>query len=235
MTATIETLSWVSQIPAPVSLTMRDYDHAIPLHRVDADTAIERRRDEDRRIRAVKGRVRLVDSNSEWVDTTIERLAHAVDAGLIADSHEILSPSGFSTKARYRKIDDPIEVAFKRGWIAERHFMAGAKFFGCVHAAIRQPRLISSMEPSVDGSKTSNSMSDRRLVAQNELRRALRALPQKYRDPFFSWTIASLSGDVSVMSLGSYFSRARRADNVNETGKRKLLEILTVLAKHYGY
>jgi hypothetical protein len=169
------------------------------------------------------------------MDATDERLSHAERAGLDAVSHEIRTPSGFATGARYRKIDGPIDVALKRGWIRERHYLAGSKFFECLHAVTRQPRLTGPLQASVDGSRSTAAVSDYRMRAQDELRAALLALPIRYRDPFFSWAAMSLYEDISVKSLGGFFSKAKRADNVTKTGKRRLLEILNILAKHYGF
>ena len=172
---------------------------------------------------------------TEWFDATPERLARAASFDLIADAHDILSPNGFSTGMRYRKIDSPIEVALKRGWIVERQYMAGVKFMETLNSAIRLPRLIGKLEASVDGTRNMAAISDHRLSAQASVRGALAVLPPRYRDPFFNWMFAVLSEDISVASFGAYFSRAQRRDKALEVGKRKLVIVLNHLAKHYGF
>lgn len=227
---------WINELEEPRSLTMHGSMWVIPLHRVDDDEIADRKRREIARIAAVKGTVRSLKVRaSEWIDATPERLQRALASGLDVGEHEILSPNGFSTGVKYRRIDSPVQVALNRGWIRERHYMAGTKFFETMNAAIRHPKVTSTTEAVVDGSRGRDVHSDYRIKAQSSLRDALKALPLKYRDPFFDWAFRGLSEDISVTTLGAYFSKAQHAPALIRMGKVRLVEILNILAKHYGF
>ena len=171
-----------------------------------------------------------------WIDATPERISRALSAGLDARETDILSPSGQKTGVRYRQIDNPVETALSRGWIRERHYAAGMKFFETMNAGIKHPRVIAQLDGVVvDGTRGNDSISDHRAKAQAALGRAVAALPPKMRDPFFSWAFRGLSEDISVAGFGAYFSRAQNLRDVTEVGKRKLLICLGALAKHYGF
>ena len=194
-----------------------------------------RKATEQNRISAVKTRGKQATEKGAWIDATPERLGHAADNGISISSNHILSTNGFRTGVKYRKIDSPIEVALKKKWIGLRQYRAGQKFEECIYAAGVHPRLIGKLEASVDGSRATSAMSDNRLKAQDSLRAALNAIPEKLRSPFFDWMSAGMSQDISVASFGAYFSTAKRQDKILAVGKRKLSEVLSILAKHYGF
>ena len=227
---------WLASLEQPRSLTMHGYLYHIPLHRVGGEEAARRKHAETERLAAALGKDRQkTDHGASWVDATIHRLAKAAEAGLLTEAADILSPNGFATGDKRRRLIGPVESARRLGWINERHYVAGTKFFETMNAAIKHPRVIAVLDGVVvDGGRTSGNLSDYRAKAQSSLKRALLALPQKYRDPFFSWAFRSLGEDISVMILGAYFSRAANPRDVNEVGKRKLKLILNGLAKHYG-
>lgn len=223
--------NWIDKLEPPRSLTMHP-DRPDPLQLVDRETLHERKQAEIDRIEAVRPNGLRVKA-SDWLDATPERIRQALASGLDAGENDILSPNGFSTGFKYRRIENPIRTALNRGWIRERHYMAGMKFFDDLNASVIHPRVTAQME-RVDNSAPGNA-SDFRLQAQTNLRRAIKALPLPYRDPFFDWAFRSLSEDIFMKDLGRHFSQAIRDDNIAATGKRKLIDILNILAKHYGF
>lgn len=224
--------AWADTLEQPVSLTMRDYLYQIPLHLVAPSIVNARIEGEWSRISAVKRRGRQPSSSPDWVDATPERLAQAADHDLDVDTSDLPSPSGFATGVKYRKIDSPFDIALKREWIRERHYMAGAKFWKVLHGAGASSRLIADLNRNGTGS--SGSPSDYRMHCQDELNRALAALPPKYRDKFFDWAYRGLSEDVSVASLGAAFSRSKHLSSQLRMAKIILAEVLEILAKSWG-
>jgi len=222
----------VKERPNPYSATMQGYAYIIPLHRVDAEELERRIQSEVERIDAVRGRGGQREVG-DWIDATPERLGHIADRGLDAGTVNLLTPSGFPTGVKFRKIDTPIEQAMRRKWIRERHYMAGTRFLHYLYNAKLEPRLVANLEKAVDGSR-SNSVSDYRLHCQEQVNRALRATDARYRDPFFTWAYACLSQDVSVGDLGTMFSKAKHLPSQLRMGKKVLWNVLEDFAKHWG-
>lgn len=213
----------------PKSLT----DSSVPFHRVSDGELQMRRRSAEEAQRRAKGEIPTPDT--EWEDTTPLRLLRASEKGVITDAVDILSANGFKTGQKRRRIDDPIMVALKRGWIRERHYMAGIKFFETMNGAIKHPRVVATLDGVVvDGTRSEGDISEKRARAQSALKGALLALQPKYRDPFFDWMIYALYQDVSVADLGARFSKAKHIPQQMKAGKAALLEVLESLAKHYG-
>lgn len=168
-----------------------------------------------------------------WADTTTQRISHAARAGLTTAQHEIMSPNGFATGVKYRKIDSPIDVALNYGWIDERMHAAGMRFMHLLHSAKLEPRMIANLEKSVDGSRTGN-ISDHRVHCMQQVSHSIRALPPRIRPAWIDWTYDALHKDVGIAHLGCYFSRAKHLPSQLAAGKKVLREVLLTLAKQYG-
>lgn len=221
------TSDWLASLAQPKSLT----DATISYRRVDDETLVERKADEIRRIAKIKAPDLPISES--WIDTTPERIARAEEAGLLTPVSDILSPNGFQTGVKYRKIDSPIDVAQKKHWISDRHWAAGEKFMIYLYGAHMEPRMIANLQAPVDG-KSTPSTSNYRSECRSEINQALLCLPQKLRDPWLTWCGAILWKNIGVADLGAYFSRAKHPPALLRMGKIKLAEILELLAKHYG-
>lgn len=191
---------------------------------------------EDLKIQEVKNfGLEMLEGGGSENDATPERLAHARANDAMLENINIKDPSGFETKVSYRKIDSPIESALRKKWIHPREYMAGIKFTESLYASYVQSPMTGKLEFSVDGSRVTTNVSDRKLAAQESIKRAMQSIDDHYREPFFSWVSRSLHQDVSLYHFGLNFSKARRKDRVVNTAKRHLSKVLDSLAVHYGF
>jgi hypothetical protein len=168
-----------------------------------------------------------------WIDATVERLRHTEAAHLTAPLGEIMSPSGFPTGVKYRKIDSPIDHALYRHWISEREWMAGEKFMANLYGSKLESRLIANLDSPVDGRRT-DMISDYRIKCRQTLNQSLQSLPQKARSPWLDWTSQSMVRDTGIADLGAYFSSAKTYGKLLAKGKKELEKILDQLARHWG-
>ncbi len=219
--------------PNPYSLTMNGCLYIIPLHRVSDHELGKRHQSELDRIDAVKRRGHADQAPSDWIDATPERLGHIRDNGLDAVTVDLLTPSGFRTGVKFRKIDSPIEQALRRRWIRECHYIAGTRFMNCLFNARLEPRMVARLEKAVDGSRTGDT-SEHRMYCQEQVNKALRATDARYRDPFFTWAYDALSKDVGVMHLGQLFSKAKHPPSQLRMGKKVLWNVLEDFSRYWG-
>ena len=165
---------------------------------------------------------------------TQERINQANMSDVDYVSVDILTPSGQPTGVKVRRFKDPLEKARDLRWISEDQFQAGQRFLSVLYGAQLEPRLISTMEKSVDGSRSSN-ISEHRETCRKQVFMALAAIRnEKYRLPFLTWTSSMLSRDVGIADFGGAFSKSLYKGAQRAKGKVVLGEILSDLAKHFG-
>jgi hypothetical protein len=173
----------------------------------------------------------------EWTDTTPQRLLHVIGAGLAADEEEIYLPSGLPSGVKRRRIEGPLEYALRHRWITPEQKLAGDRFLHHIAGTRHQLQFTTSRMEVIDGrgSTRLEGLIEQRSYHLIQLRKSLRAITLRLRQPFLDWAVRSIQCDISIAELGQQFTALNHREAKKAVGITILGIALDDLAKHFGF
>ncbi len=175
---------------------------------------------------------------SGWTDATPERLSIARRDGLETEAVEHLTPSGFKTGTKHRAIQDPIDLAHRRGTIDAAERTAGAKFMAHLHKANIEGAMTIDLSAGGTFGTVTKSMSHTRIENLRRVVEASKSLDPRWREPWLNWCREVLIGRAGAQRLGEMALGEGGSNRCRATaivwGNRVLKSCLSDLSRYYS-